>query len=104
MPRRFVLCAALLVAVVWTAAAMAQQRPCADDVKRLCPEVTPSTGSLRDCLEPHFDSLSPACQKQIKRTERRSRSIRGRRKHVHTARASIATPSPHASPAKTPAK
>jgi len=90
---------AALLAALAASPAVAQPRPCADDARRLCPEVTPGAGAIAACLRPHFDQLSPDCQRQMQRVQKRQRALTGRRKQMRTARAAAGTPSP--SPGRT---
>ncbi len=34
---------------------------CKDDVRKLCPDVKPGGGRIKDCMAAHKDQLSPAC-------------------------------------------
>lgn len=53
--------ASLLAA--WVAVpAIAGERPCADDVRRLCTDVAPGAARVLRCLEGHRDRLTPACR------------------------------------------
>ena len=95
--------AILLVALLVTVPASAQQGPCAGDIERLCPGVTPGPGTLTSCLKPHEGELSPACKRWLQRSERRQKVTEGRRRQMRTARAAAGTPKPRArGPAPTP--
>jgi Cysteine rich repeat len=39
---------------------------CHDDVERLCKDVKPGDGRLRECLRAHKDELSAGCQAAIR--------------------------------------
>ena len=39
---------------------------CHDDVERLCKDVKPGDGRLRECLRAHKDELSAGCQTAIR--------------------------------------
>src|SRR5277367_570101 len=41
-------------------------KPCAADVQKLCPGVTPGHGAILACLEPKQDQISPACKEVVK--------------------------------------
>ncbi len=45
--------------------------PCRQDVQKLCPNVKPGGGALRDCLQQHASELSPACQEHLKQAKAR---------------------------------
>ncbi|MBI4389995.1 MAG: hypothetical protein HY580_07425 [Nitrospinae bacterium] len=51
-----------------------REGPCHDDIKRLCGDVDPGSGKMRDCMREHRDSLSGACKSLMReREERRER-------------------------------
>ncbi|MBI5427085.1 MAG: hypothetical protein HZA02_02265 [Nitrospinae bacterium] len=57
-----------------------REGPCHDDIKRLCGDVEPGSGRMRDCMREHKDSLSGACKEKMReREERRDRRDRGDR-------------------------
>lgn len=45
--------------------AQAAPHPCADDAKRLCPDVQPGQGRIAACLKEHKDQVSQACKARI---------------------------------------
>ncbi len=49
----------------------AQQRPCMDDLKKLCPNVKQGSGEALKCLQEHKDSLSEPCKKRLAKAEAR---------------------------------
>lgn len=57
----------LASAYLLSESAVAQPRPCEEDVKKFCPEAKPGGGGVRRCLLQHFDQLSPGCQEQMSR-------------------------------------
>ena len=38
---------------------------CQADVQRLCPDVTPGNGALRQCMRSHASELSDACRQAL---------------------------------------
>lgn len=44
---------------------LAQQRPCQEDMKKLCPEAQPGTPEARKCLAGNMDKLSEACRQRL---------------------------------------
>jgi hypothetical protein len=79
-----VLLALVALAGLGASTALAQQtpattpstRPCAADVARLCPGLTPGQGSARQCLRQNADQLSAECKAHIEQA----------REHFHAAR------------------
>jgi len=59
-----------LLSLIATASAFGQPvepgKPCAADVQKLCPGVTPGHGAILACLEPKQDQISPACKEVVK--------------------------------------
>jgi hypothetical protein len=51
-----------LALVLLIPAASAGERPCREDVARLCPGVAPRGGRLIRCLQRHAAELSPGCR------------------------------------------
>jgi len=47
------------------ATATAQNRACADDVKKLCADVTGGSGRILKCLKAHRTEVSPQCKTQL---------------------------------------
>jgi len=47
--------------------AVAQQagKPCAGDIKTLCPGVQPGEGRIKACIKSHLTDLSPTCQDRV---------------------------------------
>ena len=39
--------------------------PCADDVKKLCPDTPAGGGKIQACLKEHAADLSPGCKKHL---------------------------------------
>jgi hypothetical protein len=39
---------------------------CKDDIKKLCADVKPGGGRIKDCMVAHKDELSPACRDSVK--------------------------------------
>lgn len=58
---------ALAVCAVWlcTSPIAAQQRPCLEDVKKLCPGVQPGSPEARQCLASNMDKVSAPCRERI---------------------------------------
>jgi len=51
--------------------APAQQRPCMDDLKKLCPDAKPGTQDALKCLQSHEGQLSDACKARVARGKAR---------------------------------
>jgi hypothetical protein len=52
----------LLLVATGSAAMALPANPCRADVARLCADVTPGEGRVRDCLRAHAKELSPRCR------------------------------------------
>ena len=89
MTRKLVLTGVPLLALLFVAPANvgAQNRPCADDARKFCPDVTPGKGGVLNCLKPHRDELSDACKQQLQQVEKRQQSMSEHREKARTARA-----------------
>ena len=46
-------------------AAMAQQAPCAGDIKTLCAGIQPGEGRIKACIASHLANLSQTCEERI---------------------------------------
>lgn len=68
---RSILALAMCTAGLFATPVRAQQRPCQDDVKRLCPQVTPGTMEARKCITDNVDKLSEACRQRLGSRARR---------------------------------
>lgn len=77
----------------------AQDRPCADDARKYCPEVTPGKGAIFNCLKPHKGQLSEACQKQLEHVESREKEANDRRQKARQQRGTLRVPPAAATPA-----
>ena len=53
---------ACLVMLVTASGALAQMKPCAGDIARLCSNIPPGNGYIADCLSRNEAQLSPACK------------------------------------------
>jgi len=51
-------------------------RPCAADVARLCPGITPGHGSARQCLRQNADQLSAECKAHIEQAREHFQAAR----------------------------
>jgi hypothetical protein len=45
--------------------AMAQQAPCAGDIKKLCAGIQPGEGRIKACIKSHLTNLSQTCEDRI---------------------------------------
>ena len=45
--------------------AVAQQAPCAGDIKTLCAGIQPGEGRIKACIKSHLTDLSPTCQERV---------------------------------------
>ncbi len=71
------LMAAVLGFVFWAVPAVAQDKACADDAKRLCADVKPGRGTLQQCLKAHEADLSAACKDRIQAAQTKAKSAQG---------------------------
>ena len=58
--------------VLWAAGA---ERPCMEDVKRLCPEAK-TKQEIRNCMKMHKDELSDACKEKMATAKKKIQGIR----------------------------
>jgi hypothetical protein len=72
--RRVALLLAVLLPLPGVSAARADD-PCADDVRRLCPGVTPGGGRVAACLRQHEAELSQACRERREEDTARVRRL-----------------------------
>jgi Cysteine rich repeat len=59
------------VEFVLSAPAAAQQRPCMEDLKKLCPDAKAGTGNALKCLQSHEGQLSDACKARVAKDKQR---------------------------------
>jgi hypothetical protein len=59
------LAAAVLLVTGVAFADTSAPKPCAADVKKLCPKVKPGHGAVLICLEQKGDKVSPACKNSL---------------------------------------
>jgi Cysteine rich repeat len=59
------------VGFLLSAPAAAQERPCMDDLKKLCPDAKPGTKEALKCLQSHKEHLSDACKARVAKGKRR---------------------------------
>jgi hypothetical protein len=45
--------------------ALAQGKPCASDIKKLCAGIQPGEGRIKDCIKSHLTDLSPTCEDRV---------------------------------------
>jgi hypothetical protein len=45
--------------------AVAQQAPCASDIKKLCAGIQPGEGRIKACIKSHLANLSPTCEDRV---------------------------------------
>jgi len=57
--------------VLLASAALAAQGPCADDVAKLCKDVTPGSGRVLACLKKNEASVSPACKEHLREVKQK---------------------------------
>src|SRR5262245_4284359 len=56
----------------------AQQRPCQEDLKKLCPDVRPGSREARTCLQDNLDKLSDGCRQRVSQARGRQRGYPAR--------------------------
>src|SRR5262249_35869254 len=71
-----VVVALLLVLAAATAVSAGDANPCRDDVVRLCADVTPGEGRVRDCIRAHAKELSPGCSARLRTADQLSQAGR----------------------------
>ena len=71
-----VVVALLLVLAAATAVSAGDANPCRDDVARLCADVTPGEGRVRDCIRAHAKELSPGCSARLRTADQLSQAGR----------------------------
>ncbi|OFV86661.1 MAG: hypothetical protein A3J75_04355 [Acidobacteria bacterium RBG_16_68_9] len=74
-----------------TGPASGQQRPCLEDLKKLCPDASPGTVEARACLTDHFADLSEACRKRVEALRARDRGKRRIPPHLRACRSDLET-------------
>jgi len=55
----------MLTALLSGSVAVAQQAPCAGDIKTLCVGIQPGEGRIKACIKSHLTNLSPTCQDRV---------------------------------------
>ncbi|MCZ6619628.1 MAG: cysteine rich repeat-containing protein [Gammaproteobacteria bacterium] len=68
------LVAVLLLLAAASVLAAPANRPCREDIQKLCPDAAGERGAIRACIQENFDQLSEQCQVAVnkRREERRS--------------------------------
>ena len=94
MSRNHAVAAALALAalLLFDGRTGAQNRPCGDEARKYCPEVTPGKGAIFSCLKPHMSELSEGCRKQVERVEERQKAMSDRRQKARIRRGGMHTP------------
>ncbi len=58
-------------------------RPCEEEIKRLCPDIKPGDGRIAECVRQHEKELSPQCRKKHEATEKRKQTREHAQKACH---------------------
>lgn len=62
---RSTLASAICATAMLVAPVAAQQRPCREDLQKICPDVKPGGPEARKCLKDNVDKLSEGCRQRI---------------------------------------
>lgn len=70
--------ATVLLLAGGAAQAQAQRRggPCAQEMRKLCPDHRPGSEGFRECFEQHKDELTPQCQERLAQGQERVEKMR----------------------------
>lgn len=61
--------------VFFATAALAAQGPCADDIDKLCKDVTPGGGKVLACLKANESSVSPTCKEHLREVKQKLKAV-----------------------------
>ncbi|BCS53626.1 cysteine rich repeat-containing protein [Geobacter sp. SVR] len=75
MKVKYVLSLAAPLTIFFATAALAAQGPCAEDINKLCKDVTPGSGKVLACLKANEASVSSACKEHLGEMKQKLKAV-----------------------------